>query len=324
MSTISVIIPTYKRPNSLMRAVESLQKQMLDSFEIIVVDNCPNNALRKNINEFNRQAKFKVYHIEESKLGLHFARHTGARIAKGNILVFTDDDASFHPQWLKSYMIAFDDYKDMVAAGGPVRPVWETAPPLWLKRILKDKEIFTILSLMEPDKKFRLSKKGIFFGVNMAIRKNILFKLGGFNPEIFGKEWLGDGESGLNRKMWRKKMLIGYVPQALVYHHIQNERMTLKYFCLRMANEGASDIYTRFHKGIPKFYKLMIVFFGLLIKNIKLLPSYLFLRGRTDHYSIHIQLERSRIKAQLKYVFRLFYDKNLRMLVLKNDWLKER
>lgn len=321
MPILSVIIPTYNRPDSLMNAVENLQNQSLTSYEIIVVDNLSDNNMKDKIHKFNQKAKFPVKYIREPKLGLHFARHAGVKEAKADLLVFTDDDTTFHPNWLKSYAIAFARYKSMVAAGGPVRPVWETTPPIWLEKILKDQKTFTILSLMELHKRFILSTKGIFFGVNMAIRKEIMFSLGGFNPEIIGKEWLGDGESGLNRKMWEKKMMIGYVPQALVYHHIPQERMTLKYFYQRMANEGASDMYSHFHKGIPSFYRLLIFFFGLLTKNLRLVIPYLYHKGRTDHYSIHIQLAKFRTQAQLRYVLRLFFDIKLRMLVLKDDWL---
>ena len=48
---------------------------------------------------------------------------------------------------------------------------------------------------MEPYDGFRLDPNGVFFGVNMAIRRDVLLKLGGFNPDSFGDVWLGDGET---------------------------------------------------------------------------------------------------------------------------------
>ena len=114
----------------------------------------------------------------------------------------------------------------MAAAGGPVKPKWDVNPPPWLLEYLAkymDRyNNFTLLSLMDLSNTFSLSKQGYFFGVNMAIRKEILFKVGGFNPDSFGDIWLGDGESGLNRKLWKRSELIGYIPDALVYHHIPN------------------------------------------------------------------------------------------------------
>jgi hypothetical protein len=103
----------------------------------------------------------------------------------------------------------------MMAAGGPVRPLWETDPPQWLLDYISESKIFGILSIMEPYTDFRLDPNGFFFGVNMAIRREVLFELGGFNPESFGDIWLGDGETGLNRKLQKRGLLIGYVPDAI-------------------------------------------------------------------------------------------------------------
>ncbi len=133
----------------------------------------------------------------------------------------------------------------MAAAGGPVRPSWEKPREEWLERFMRGHKNFPIYSLMEPYEGFRLDAKGIFFGVNMAIRREVLFEAGGFNPEAFGDFWLGDGETGLNRKLWELAMFVGYVPGALVYHHIPSERMTVSYMRRRMANQGACDVYTR-------------------------------------------------------------------------------
>jgi len=49
-------------------------------------------ALRKSNNECNKKRKRKVIYIKEPKIGLYNARHTGARVAKGEILVYVDDD----------------------------------------------------------------------------------------------------------------------------------------------------------------------------------------------------------------------------------------
>ena len=75
----------------------------------------------------------------------------------------------------------------MMASGGPVRPIWETEPPQWLLDYIAESKIFTILSIMEPHTEFRIDQKGGFFGVNTAIRRNILFEVGGFNPDSFGE-----------------------------------------------------------------------------------------------------------------------------------------
>mgnify|MGYP001590105846 CR=1 FL=1 len=320
---ISIIIPTYNRKSSLMRSLESLQKQKNALMEIIVVDNAHEKSIHNEIKKFNHTATYPVIYISEQKLGLHFARHKGAITAKTEILIFTDDDATFSPDWVKSYIDAFFKYPKMVAAGGPVRPKWESNPPIWLKEFMGESKIFTPFSLMDSYKKFNLDKKGYFFGVNMAVRKKTLFEVGGFNPELIGNTYVGDGEFGLNKKLWQKKLLIGYVPQAIIFHQIPNDRMTLDYLLKRMVNEGASNAYSLFHSGIPNYFVLILKIIALALKNIKLFAAALFYKGKTDSNSLNIQLEAYRIYGQIIYMLRLLTDQNFRSLVLQKDWLKE-
>src|SRR5258707_14266832 len=117
--------------------------------------------------------------------------------------------------------------------------------------------MFPPLSLLDLAPDFRLTPDGIFFGVNMAIRRDVLFESGGFNPESFGDHWLGDGETGLNRKLHACGRLIGYVPEALVYHHVPPERMTVGYLRRRQANDGACDMYAAFHQKMPSLIGLV-------------------------------------------------------------------
>jgi len=323
MSGITVIIPTYRRTGSLLRALRSLQDQTLEKFEILVVDNAADRDLAEKVTDFNGTARVPVRYIAEPALGLHNARHCGVREARHALLVFTDDDATFGPGWLGAYDRAFEKHPEMAAAGGPVRPVWEVDPPQWLREFIGTRKHFIMLSLMEPYQEFHLRPDGYFFGVNMAIHRDVLFEAGGFNPESFGDIWLGDGEVGLYRRLQREGKLIGYVPDAIVYHHIPPDRMTVEYFCRRMANEGASDIYTRFHEGIPHKLHLLRLACQIAIQNGVIWVKAMLLKGRTDASSLRIQLRGSRTQVQLKQVARLILYKDFQRLVLKDRWLSD-
>jgi glucosyl-dolichyl phosphate glucuronosyltransferase len=211
----------------------------------------------------------------------------------------------------------------MAAAGGPVRPRWELPPPQWLVEFIGNAKTFIYLSIMEPCQEFRLDPKGGFFGANMAIYRDLLFEVGGFNPEAVGDVWIGDGETGLNRKLWEQGLLIGYVPDAIVYHHIPAHRMTVEYLCRRAANEGACTEYTRFHKVIPGRIGMWMRIIRLSLSLVKLGATSLrriilkrdrfaLLRGRM---ALAYQLSR------IRYVVRLLHDKALRELVVQEYWL---
>ena len=320
---ISVIIPTYKRPQSLLRHLRSLQEQALSSFEIIVVDNAADAELARRVTEFNRTARYPVRYVPEPRLGIMHARHAGARAAGGDILVFTDDDLTSDPVVMQAYAHAFAAHPEMVAAGGPMRLVWEAPPPQWLLEYMGQAKMFSLLSLVDISDEFRLDPHGFFFGGNMAIRRAVLFQVGGFNPELVGERYFGDGEVGLYQKLWQRQMLIGYVPEALMYHHIPPPRMTVEYLCRRMANEGAADMYTLYHPGIPGRLRLLTHAAAIAATNSKGWLGGMLLRGRTDRRSVDVQMHAARTQAQVQYLIRLMFDHELRSLVLKKDWLHE-
>jgi glycosyltransferase involved in cell wall biosynthesis len=320
--SVSLIVPTYRRSELLLGCLETAQRQTLDSFELLVVDNSPDAELRPTVDSFNASARVKASYVHEPRLGLHNARHAGARAAGGDVLVFTDDDALFEPGWLAAYADAFDTHPPMAAAGGPILPKWQHPPPAWLTNYMAaDPSMFPAFSLLDLGRDFRLAPDGFFFGVNMAIRRRILFDLGGFNPEIFGTRWLGDGETGLNRKLWAHGQVVGYVPDAVVFHHVSAERMTLPYLRRRQANDGACDMYARFHDGMPSLVGLARAAVGIVAESARDWAAVLVLRDRTDPRSLRVQLRAARAWARLQYVGRLMLSPRLRALVTQKDWL---
>lgn len=324
---LSVIIPTYKRPKQLLRALKSIQKQTLDksAFEVILVDNAADSQIKKMVSTFNEGAEILVKYISEPTLGWHNANHKGARMSKGELLFFTNDDVSIAPNCLLAYVKVFASYPKMVAAGGPIKPIWQITPPKELKDLIGSSKVFTPFSLMELYDAFQLSSDGFFFATNMVIRKQQFFSLGGFNPEIFGDIRLGDGEIGLNRKIWKKGWLIGYIPKALVYHHIPKERMTEEALIHWMSNAGAIDMYTLFHeKGIPKNLTELTPFVWPIIRiNLKYWIGNLFFRSLKAPISIKIKLQTARSLAQADYIKRLMRDRKLQKLVARKRWLRK-
>jgi glycosyltransferase involved in cell wall biosynthesis len=328
---LSVIIPTHNRAASLARSVRSaLELDLLhDHGEILVVDNASTDQTPDVVSELQTAAGGSIVrYVQEADLGLHNARHTGARAAAGEILLFTDDDATFSPRWAGAYAAAFTEHGKMAAAGGPVHVAWDVPPPQWLTEFMERKEPFTggevafgPFSLLDRSDQLLIEPGGYFFGVNMAIRRDVLFDLGGFNPEAFGGTWLGDGETGLVAKLSARGLLVGYVPDAEVHHHIGPERMTVAYLRRRMANQGACDVYTEFHAGVPcrrALARQVVLTAGRASR-----PSVKAVRGwnRTDPASLLAQMEAAQEVRRLAYIVRLIFDAERRALVERDDWL---
>jgi hypothetical protein len=155
----------------------------------------------------------------------------------------------------------------------------------------------------------------------MAIRRDALFDAGGFNPEIFGDRWLGDGETGLNRKLWARGQMIGYVPDALVYHYVSPERMTVAYLRKRQASDGACDMYARFHDQMPSVLGLARVALAIVSESARDWLAEPLLRGRTDPRALRVQMRAARARSRFQYVLRLMVSPGLRALVTRRNWL---
>src|SRR5262245_30321168 len=133
---VLVRVPTYKRPSTLLQALNSLQEQTLREFEIVVVNNALDSRTDEVTRDYGIVSRVPVRCIPSPPGALHEARHAGARVALGEVLVFTDDDATFDPGWLQAYVEAFAGYPQMAAAGGPVHPVWEDDPTSWIVELM--------------------------------------------------------------------------------------------------------------------------------------------------------------------------------------------
>lgn len=94
----SIIVPTYNRPSELVSCLISLENQKYKDFEVVVVDDC--STITSNI---NHHFSYKLtYHRLKVNLGAAGARNFGSKLAKGEWLVFLDDDDIFEPEKLET------------------------------------------------------------------------------------------------------------------------------------------------------------------------------------------------------------------------------
>ncbi len=313
----SIIIPTMGRSGQLINTLNSIQNQSFPSseYQIIVVNNNTTDAALEDVRKANTDGKKEIIYVKEPVLGLHNARHAGARASTGEILAYTDDDVICHPEWLAELVKVYTS-TDIGCAGGRVQARWAAEPPEWIAPYL------SYLSLLDWGEEIKELKTPLIFGCNFSIRRSLLFKLGGFNPEAFGDIWLGDGETGLLRKVLADGYKIIYNPGALVWHIIPESRLTLRYMKLRLANQGATDSYQlhRARKDLGNVKTLMYAGYYCLnaIKQnllaMKNRPS-----GNHDYYE-HALLA-SKYSQQCSYELRMVFSQRLRELVQKEDWI---
>jgi glycosyltransferase involved in cell wall biosynthesis len=102
MLTFSVIVPTYQRRESLERCLAALATQDIgrDRFEVVVVNDGGADSPRDVVERYREPLDVRL--IEQANAGPAAARNAGAAIARGEYLVFTDDDCLPDAPWLSA------------------------------------------------------------------------------------------------------------------------------------------------------------------------------------------------------------------------------
>jgi glycosyltransferase involved in cell wall biosynthesis len=239
---VSVIIPTRNRCESLRDAIVSLQRLNYPNgqYEIIVIDNNSTDDTRRVVEECKQQGKKEIIYFKELRDGLHNARHAGARIAKGDIFAYIDDDVLCDPEWLSELTGPYSD-PNVACVGGKILPRYETKEPDWAKCIPG------FLSILDRGSEIQTVNDAGIWGCNFSVRKSVLYEIGGFHPDAMPWNLIryrGDGETGLLNKAVEKGYDVVYTPLASVTHIIPNERVRLDYFKKRAFFQGISDSYT--------------------------------------------------------------------------------
>ncbi len=133
-SLLSAIICTHNpRPASLARTLDGLARQTLprDAWELLVIDNASSPALERTTLGAASDLTARV--IREEQLGLNHARNRGVAEARGDLVIFVDDDNVLDPGYLAAAREIADAWQMLGAWSGHLEPEFEAPPPEWTK-----------------------------------------------------------------------------------------------------------------------------------------------------------------------------------------------
>lgn len=175
---VSIIIPTYKRPGMIDRAILSALNQTYDNIEVIVVDDNNADSKERQITE-EHMKKYddndRVRYItKEKNMGAPTCRNIGVREARGEFIAFLDDDDEFYPEKIEKQMESALNGFDIVVSG------WELFYP-------NSGDKITILYKTIPDTKEEMLKnqllaiKGISHTGTFLFKKKAFSDIGGFS-----------------------------------------------------------------------------------------------------------------------------------------------
>ena len=230
---ITVILCTYNRAHIISKALESVLTSVLPpalEWEVLTVDNNSKDHTRAAANEFCLRHPGRVRYLFEAQQGLSNARNTGIREARGEIIAFMDDDVTVEPTWLQNLTASLHDGA-WAGAGGRVRPSKDFTPPDWLTLDGGIMDSSGVLALFDVGTVAGELKKPPF-GANMAFRKSMFEKYGGFRPDLgrCGSSLIGNEDTEFGRRLLAAGERLRYEPSAVVYHPVPRERLNKKYF----------------------------------------------------------------------------------------------
>ncbi len=238
MAFISIIIPTYNRSASLLRAIDSVHKNSESDIEIIVVDDGSNDGTAEEVKKLS-DSRIR-YHRQENK-GVCAARNKGAELSGGQYLIFLDSDDEMMSG-------AIDSYREVIRKS--------LADILFADMMLLDgsngKETF--VSARSPYG--NVKSNGIFIPGTFCISKKLFDKAGAYdNMMTYGEN------TDLKFRVEKLKPSIAFVDTvAILYHqsidggskNIQNMVASNKYML-----EKHKDIFERF-PALEKKYRQTI------------------------------------------------------------------
>jgi len=129
---ISIVIPTYKRPEDVVRALKSVEAEALalPLCEIIVTDNDPAASAKEAVAIFMAETKTDTQYAHEPNPGVSNARNTALSKARGRYIAFLDDDMEALPSWV-AHSLEASTTQDAGLVFGPVTAVMPTGRAIY-------------------------------------------------------------------------------------------------------------------------------------------------------------------------------------------------
>ncbi|CAF3932534.1 unnamed protein product, partial [Rotaria sp. Silwood1] len=231
---ISVIVPTHNRQDKLKETIAGLRKQdfSADEYEIIIVDDTsiPPVILAE---DFNISPKVSLIRLENAERSV--ARNAGAKLAKGELLLFVDDDILVAEDFLTRHWQAHKEFPNTLVVGSvSLPPQNQNDPFVQFRQKLENSACPPNAGLIE-DKNFCVAQ-------NTSIKKELFDDISGFDEKFTSSE---DQDLALRHTAKGRKIV--FEPKAFGIHN--DNALDIRAYCRR--NEWGSRTMLPFYERYP-------------------------------------------------------------------------
>jgi glycosyltransferase involved in cell wall biosynthesis len=174
VTAITVVIPTYQRRDRLGRVLDALARQTHTDFEVVVIDDGSTDGTAQYLQKV--RFPFQVHAISQQNAGPAAARNAGVAAARGELVLFLDDDVLPSPGLVGEHLRA-QAAERRCAVMGPLGSLPRYAQPwvAWEQAMLEDQ--YAAMSRGEWEPTFRQ-----FWTGNASVAREEILAAGGFDP----------------------------------------------------------------------------------------------------------------------------------------------
>jgi len=231
MARTTVAIITLNRAEMLRHCLECLCRQTRPADEVVIVDNGSEDGTRAVVYEY--AARLPIRYVVEPKRGYSSARNAALRAARGDIVLFTDDDCDAAPDWCRALCAPIEaGGADLV--GGAKLPGEPANYTMWADYLCTESAVLHPALPRGPRPALSTS--------NLALARRVIEKTGEFDERFLMCE---DRDFCMRATGMGFRLL--FEPTALVYH--RGLARSVSAYLDKMRRYGRGSIYYNLTHG---------------------------------------------------------------------------
>lgn len=253
----TVALCTHNHADRLERTLAELPgiRPPKGAWEFLVIDNGSRDATPELLARHSWPPGWDVRVVREEKLGLSNARNRAIAEARGEHVIFMDDDETADPDWVCAFeRLVEAEHPD--AFGGRIRVLFEEdIRPPWLTD-----ELLGFLGELNRSESIAplIGPNSSFYGGNFGFRRAVCQTIGAFDATLGrkGTDNTGGEEVDFYRRLLAAGFKVWWTPEAVIHHRIQAVKLNRRYFRDLHFRQGRMEAIRRRGAGsrVPPFY----------------------------------------------------------------------
>lgn len=287
---ISVLIATRNRGPELASQLQALAGMDApeSGWELIVIDNGSSDDTAARLRRLAQEGSLPLRPFTEPRRGKSRALNLGIREARGDLLVFTDDDAVTRRGWLRGFERAAAEHPNCPGFAG--RSLASECPP-WFRPTsgVVNYDLGEHGRLLKP---FETPPPG----VNFAFRRDVFLRHGLFREDLGPGSIVQRAEdTEFVRRLWLAGETMRYVPEACLEHPVDLQRLRTTHVLRWVYWVGRSNArMTGRASKVPALFGVPRYLFRAILAGIAGMAWWAFLPGkrlaRAQHLAFNLGL----------------------------------